>query len=40
MLKEVKDLFARTSATFVEDAVGVVTIFAVLAAALYLPNLV
>ena len=40
MLKEVKDVFARSSATLIEDALGVVSLFSLLIAGLYLPGLV
>jgi hypothetical protein len=37
MLTEVKDVLARSSATVVEDILGVVTLFALLVAGLNLP---
>lgn len=40
MLKEVKDVFARSSATLIEDALGVLSLFVLLIAGLHLPGLV
>ena len=38
MLKEVKTVLARSSQTMIEDALGVVTLFALLIAGLNLPH--
>ncbi len=38
MLKEVKTVLARSSQTMIEDALGVVTLFALLIAGLNLPQ--
>lgn len=40
MLKEVKAVLARSSATMIEDALGVASLFTLLVAGLYLPALV
>ncbi|MDQ1847730.1 hypothetical protein Q9299_05455 [Gemmobacter fulvus] len=40
MLKEIKAVLARSSDTLLEDALGVVSLFTLLVAGLYLPGLV
>jgi len=40
MLNDLKSILSRSSDTLLEDALGVVSLFTLLVAGLYLPNLI